>query len=428
MRRPVVILLLLVALLLAACGQKSGVADQAVVTGDGSGGAAGGGGAGGEEAPAAHEPGADDTAGISDDEIVIGIHAPVTGASPIPQTSFDIGKDIYWKFLAEAEPDALGGREVRVVFRDDEFNPNRAVQVCREMVEQEGAFLLVGGGGADQITACAEYADQQEIPYLSAGVNEEGLADLATYYALSLTYAEQAPLLVQRIQDEGFERVGVVVADTPSFQDGHDAFVSAAEDAGLEIVADDTINKNANETEQLSEAQNLKDAGAEVVFILASPVVYIGLANNARNQDFEPVFVGPGTTSGLNAVMEFGCPGAGNGQFLSPFPQLDVIDELDPNFRAAYQQHAGGEEADDIGLALWGLNKALHLMLDQTGDELGRAAFMNTLEGGEAFETGVYPPVTITPEDHFGGTGAHLLQADCEGGEYTTAEQFVEAG
>ena len=35
----------------------------------------------------AHKPGPDDTAGITDDEIVIGIHAPVTGASPIPQTT-----------------------------------------------------------------------------------------------------------------------------------------------------------------------------------------------------------------------------------------------------------------------------------------------------------------------------------------------------
>ena len=60
------------------------------------------------------------------------------------------------------------------MFRDDEFNPNRAVSVCREMVEQEGAFMLVGGGGADQITACAQYAAENGIPYVSAGVNEDG--------------------------------------------------------------------------------------------------------------------------------------------------------------------------------------------------------------------------------------------------------------
>ncbi|MDQ3145726.1 MAG: ABC transporter substrate-binding protein, partial [Actinomycetota bacterium] len=416
MRRAVKPLILLVALLLvaAACGQKSGVANTAVATDDGGTAGASGGATDGEAAPAEREAGPDDTAGISDDEIVIGVHAPVTGASPIPQTSFDIGKDIYWKFLADSDPESFGGREVRVVFRDDEFNPNRAVSVCREMVEQENAFLLVGGGGADQITACAKYADGIGVPYISAGVNQEGLADLGTYFALSLSYAEQAPLLVALIEELGLTKVGVVVADTPSFADGHDAFVEAAEAADLEIVTDDTINKAANPTEQLSEAQNLKDAGAEVVFILTSPVVYLGVANNARNQDFEPVFVGPGITAGLNAVTEFGCPGVSNGQFYSPFPGLDVIDELDPDFRQAYEQFGDGAEADDIGLALWALNKTLALMMAGAGEELGRAALMNSLEEGEAYETGVYPPVSISADDHFGGTGAHLLKADCD--------------
>ena len=64
------------------------------------------------------------------------------------------------------------------------------------MVEQEGAFILVGGGGADQITACARYANDNGIPYLSAGVNENGLTDLSTYFATTMTYAEQAPLLI----------------------------------------------------------------------------------------------------------------------------------------------------------------------------------------------------------------------------------------
>jgi len=286
----------------------------------------------------------------------------------------------------------------------------------------------VGGGGADQITACAKYADGIGVPYISAGVNQEGLADLGTYFALSLSYAEQAPLLVALIEELGLTKVGVVVADTPSFADGHDAFVEAAEAADLEIVTDDTINKAANPTEQLSEAQNLKDAGAEVVFILTSPVVYLGVANNARNQDFEPVFVGPGITAGLNAVTEFGCPGVSNGQFYSPFPGLDVIDELDPDFRQAYEQFGDGAEADDIGLALWALNKTLALMMAGAGEELGRAALMNSLEEGEAYETGVYPPVSISADDHFGGTGAHLLKADCDQKVYETAEQFVEAG
>ena len=34
----------------------------------------------------------------------------------------------------------------------------------------------------------------------------------------------------------------------------------------------------------------------------------------------------------------------------------------------------------------------------------------------------------FTVEDHFGGTGAHLLQADCDLKQYVTAAEFVPAG
>jgi len=424
-RSRLVVLLLAVALVGAACGQKSGVAGTEVATG--------GGGGGGDEAPAdgaggPHEPGPDDTSGVTNSEIVIGVHAPVTGASPLPQRTFDIGKDIYWKFLAGADPESLGGREARVVFRDDEFNPRRAVQVCREMVEQEGAFILVGGGGADQITACAQYAAEAGVPYFSAGVNESGLEDLETYFALSLTYAQQAALIVEQLEELGIQNVGAVVADTPSFGDGHDAFVEAAESAGLDVVVDDEINKTASEAEALSEVQTLKSADAEAVFILTSPLVYLAIAGGARNQDYQPTFIGPGITSGLNQVLEFGCPGTGNGQFFSPFPELDVINELDPDYIPAYEQFGQGQPADDIGIALWGLNKTIGLMFEATleSGDLGRAALMNTIEGGDAFDTGVYPPVSYSSGEPFGGTGAHLLAADCGERQYLTEGEFVE--
>jgi ABC-type branched-subunit amino acid transport system substrate-binding protein len=374
-----------------------------------------------------HEAGGDDTAGVSDTEIVIGIHAPVTGASPIPQTSFDIGKDIYWKWLAANAPDRLFGRTVRVVFRDDEFNPNQAVSVCREMVEQEGAFMLIGGGGADQITACARYADENGIPYLSAGVNKIGLEDLETYFATTLPYAEQAPLLIAEAQAQGLTKMGLVVTDTPSFEDAHDAILEAAEAAGIEVVADLRISKTAAEAEQLATVQELKNAGAEGIFLLSSPVVFIGLSNTGFNQGYTPLWLGPGITSGLNAVTNFGCPGVETGRFFSPTPALDVIDALDPDFRPAYDVHGDGNAADDIGLQLWSLNKAISLMLEATGPELGRAAFMNTLEGSPGFDNGIYAPIVFTPEDHLGGTGAHLLDADCNIKQYTTAAQFVPA-
>ena len=37
-------------------------------------------------------------------------------------------------------------------------------------------------------------------------------------------------------------------------------------------------------------------------------------------------------------------------KFFSPFPQLDVIDNLDPDYQKSYQKY-NGNKGDDIGLA-----------------------------------------------------------------------------
>ena len=212
---------------------------------------------------------------------------------------------------------------MRVVFRDDEFNPQHAVQVCREMVEQEGAFLLVGGGGADQITACAQYANENGIPYLSAGVNEEGLADLDTYFATTLTYAEQAPLIVAQLQEQGFTEAALVVADTPSFED---AYAGAARRRRRTPGSDDRLREPDQQGRLAGgvghggpAAEGLRRRGRRSCSRRRS-CTSSGWRPAPTSQSYAPVWIGPGITSGLNAVTAIGCPERGDRRVLLADP------------------------------------------------------------------------------------------------------------
>jgi ABC-type branched-subunit amino acid transport system substrate-binding protein len=399
-------------------GTSRGTSGGGATTG-GAGGPTPGGDGGGETAAAG------DRTGITDKELVIGVHAPVTGAAAFPQVAFTDNQDLYWKWQND-RGGILNGRKVRVVFEDDKFDPNSAVRVCKKMVEQDKVFLLIGGGGADQITACAKYANTVGVPYLSPGVNESGLAGLRGYFAFSQTYAQQGPLLAQMVQKHfPGKKVGIVVADTPSFLDGEAAFFNAAQAAGLNIVHRTRINKNANQAETLTKASELKGKGAEVVYYLGSPTVFFTMAQQGSTQRFNPQYIGPGLTAGLNDVAKAGCPSIGPARFFSPFPQFDVIDGLDPNYGQAHNRYNTGKQRFDIGIALWGLHKVLHAMFDAAGPDMSRQSLVATLEGGKVFETRVFPPVQYSAKNHFGGLQVHVLQADCSRVEYRTFAQFV---
>src|SRR5256885_412055 len=106
-------------------------------------------------------PGPIDRTGVTDTTIRIGIHAPVTGAAPFPQKAFEQSYDLYWKYLAAKG--CVWGRNVEVVFRDDQYNPTSAVEACRDMVEQQKVFAIIGFAGTDQINACARYAESAGV-------------------------------------------------------------------------------------------------------------------------------------------------------------------------------------------------------------------------------------------------------------------------
>lgn len=419
----------------AAGGAGAGLPGSTAGGGSGSGLAAGGstsaGGAGtsgaGAAAPgAAGAPGGataagGNTTGVTDTSIKIGVHAPVTGAAAIPQQSFERAVGVYFDAVNRAG--GINGRKVEVLFEDDGFDPNRARTECKRMAEQEKVFLLIGGAGADQIDACARYAAAAGVPYLSAGVHETRpglgpLGNLPTYFALSLSYEQQVPLLTRLVKGQfRGEKVGLIVADNDSLNN----FYTVA-DAGLKsavggnLVLSRRVPKNTT-SDAPAIATSICQSGAKAVVWNASPST---LLNVSKSMACSVTFVGPGLTNGLNVVTQVGCPNVNGAMFYSPFPGMDVMRQ-DAAFVQAYRTKNGGANPDDIGAAMYGMEKLVGEILRATGRNLTRESFMGTIGRVKTFDTGVYPPTNF--RSRFGGTAMNLLRADCNKQEYVTVRR-----
>lgn len=390
--------------------------------GDGSQGGGGGGG-GGKVLPSGG-----DATGVTADTITIGIHAPLTGAAPLKAASFSKGKELYWQRGDNGKPVKIHGRTVRVVFQDDQYNPSYASTVCQQMAESDKAFLLVGGGGTDQIQACAKYAASKGIPYLSAGTTEVQMRSLNNYFALSMSYAQQSVLLAQYIKKTfttDASKVAVVAMNTANFDDAVDTFKRSF--PGVTIF-------RPEKNEQGSQRQNSLCNGPvkkfDIVFPLTSPAYYLQLAKAAKCL---PQYVGVGITMGLDEVADLGCQGdqaTVNARFFMPSPAFDDSDKFDPAYRKAAQA-AGIDEPDDIMFLLWGLSKGLHQLLLRAGPNLTREGFIASSQNA-SIHTGVFPDVQYTPQNHFGAKQVHLLKNVCRSrgsaaGYYITEKAFVSS-
>ena len=407
-----------------ASGLSTGPGAAAGTAGTGQGAGTGGGsstGPSGTSGGGGGSTGGGDATGVTATTIKIGIHAPLTGAAPLPQSSFRSGKDLYWLRGNNGRPVVIYGRKVQVVFEDDQYNPSHAKQVCQKMAEQDKVFLLVGGGGTDQIQSCAQYAASRGIPYLSAGVTEVGLRQLGNYFALSMSYTQQAPLLADYIRKvlkvRSASRVAMVATDTPNFDDAVQAFTRAF--PGV------TVFRHGKNERGSSMAQNLCTATQkkfDVVFPLTAPTYYLEMAKFAQCR---PQYVGVGITMGLDTVASTGCEADGstlNARFFSPAPAFQDAPRFEPSFR-----NAGGQ--DDIHWLLWGLSKTLHALFLKSGKNLTREGFAASTSRATIL-SGVFPDLRYSPSDHFGARQVHVLRNVCQrrgnqAGYYVTERAFA---
>lgn len=454
------------ALALSACGQYEGVHENAVASGDidqfgaagsgtgtgpggelgagnlgpgGPGGPAGagsglgkaGGKAGGVNGPSGgtgNQGGSGNTTGVTSQSITIGVHAPITGAAPLRNDSFNIGKDLFWKHGNNGRPVTVYGRQVRVLVEDDQYRPSTAKQVCESMVERGNAFLLIGGGGTDQIQACAQYAAGQGIPYLSAGVTELGLGQLGNYFPTSMSYPQQVHLLAPYIKKyvgvRNNSRIAAVITNTPNFKDAAQAFARAL--PGARIFQPDKNDRGSSMAGNLCTG-TVKNY--DVVFPLMAPTAYLEMASTAA---CKPRYVGVGVSMGLDTVASTGCQARGsteNARFFSPAPAFEDArrGKWDPGFVRAAQ--AAGVAPDDIMWLFWGQSRVLHQLLVKAGPNLSRERFIAT-SARASVRTGIYPDLQYSPSNHFGARHVHVLRNVCrsrgnQAGYYVTEAAFV---
>jgi ABC-type branched-subunit amino acid transport system substrate-binding protein len=343
--------------------------------------------------------------GVTPSEIRIGIHAPQTGTgAPLPP-SFEKAVPIYWKDPAHK----VCGRQVVIDFQDDRYTPNTARAVCGPMSRRD--FLVIGAAGTDQIQSCATMPDiaGKGVPYLSAGVTTNGLTGLKNYFALTLTYAQQATLVLRNAQQQhlGMKKWAVVTSNTNNFKDAREAMEGVLRKAGVTFV---DIQVNATNDAGIqgraaATGTRLATGGFDTVFLDTSPGYFLYESAVASKQGFRGTYTGPGVTMTEVTVAQLVClgtTGSVKATFLAPYPGIDRA-------TAAFKKATGGSY-DDIYWSLWGLDQALEGALNNASS-LTRQGFIDSLPNA-ILANGVYPPSRFKG-GHFGGTGVYSQRMNC---------------
>ncbi len=367
-----------------------------------------------DPAAAAAPPAGGSATGVSNNTIKLGFHIPITGAAPVPPAAVPGAIEMYWEHLRKQGLD-INGRYVEVVWYDDKYDVTVAKSVCKEMVERHKVFALVGFAGPAMIEACARYASKVGVPYFSPGGPESLLTGLPTYYGLAMTYIRQTPLVAHLLVSrfDARRKKNALVRPAGNVPAHYLSPAQAMEDRGARLEVEHQIRGQADREEMALVVFDLKRRGIENVWLIGSPEHFIYFTNEAWKQEYEPQIVGPGITYGFDFFMNVACPymqDLSDVFVLHPAPAFRDRDNFDPEFNRA----AGRNKANEIEWIFWGLWKPIGELLALPGRNLTRERLLWYTARAKNIDTGVFPPISYSLSDHFGGNQMHLLRSDCD--------------
>jgi hypothetical protein len=336
----------------------------------------------------------------------------------VPQESFRTGTPKYWKTHKLAN-----GFSVEAVAIDDKYNAPDALRACNAAAKEY--FLIVGGAGTDQIQACAQsqVLRRGNVPYLSAGVTEAGLGALPNYFATSLTYKQQGPLVVEMAKKNGYfgGTWGVIITEGPNFADARQSIVDALKANGAKFDPNKDIyptDKAPRDCASLGSTVRGKNYG--VLYFLGQPAFF---AQCVKVIGGGPVYTGPGPSFGINTVANLACSAAQpekyKGFYLHPATGLDQAAKRAP----------GVQFKDDIEYGIYAAMAGLEYAFNLVQGKMTREKFIAALRNA-AIPDLISPGADFRGGARFGGKAAFGLKSSCGGtpetNRYVTTDLYTK--
>jgi hypothetical protein len=236
------------------------------------------------------------TRGITSNTITICGHAPLSLGPVFATNTSDLL--VFWDYLNDKG--GIYGRKFDIKLEDDQYSADHSVAAA-QACQAQNPFLIFGAIGSDVIPPVRQWAEQQRELYLYGFAAKAGTAKFKYSFADQVSQ-EDLSLITARVVLTKFPhaKVGLVWRNSSNVQPGRDVFKKAIEAGGGKIVADLPTSQNqGNYTQEVIE---LKNAGANVVFMLDDALAQINLIKQSWSQTYTPNFMVFGFNIQLQAL------------------------------------------------------------------------------------------------------------------------------
>lgn len=266
------------------------------------------------------------------DEIAIGVTMPLSG--PIGFIGEAIVNSIQLEVDAVNASGELGDTQLVIVTRDDELNPQLAVQNVREFASMDNIGLEIGSILSFMVEAIKPVVTENELVSCQPVVEvSNALEGAPTMFRNQDPDQFRVPRLIEHLAGEDIETIGLVYEDDPAGQSIDAQLQEVVPEQGMEYLGAQFFQ--IDDVSHVAQVERLAEADA--IFVTANSANAGITARAAEEIGYEGLLVG---TSGLHG---FTYPAAGGDSILgTTFVANDLsvyTDIPEEEWAPAYRDH-----------------------------------------------------------------------------------------
>jgi branched-chain amino acid transport system substrate-binding protein len=361
--------------------------------------------------------------GVSDSEIKIGNIMPYSGPLSAYST---IGKTEAAYFAKINAEGGINGRKINFVSYDDGFNPPKTVEQARKLVESDEVLFLFQSLGTPTNVAIEKYLNDRKVPQLFVATGATRFGDPKTFpwtMGWQPTYQTEGRIYARYLlQNYPNARIGILYQDDDSGKD----YVKGLKDGldgKMKIIAE--VPYQVTDPTVDSQVVTIKNSGADVFFIEASPKFAAQAIRKTAELDWKPIRLLASISASVGSVLKPAGVENSKGVLSAAYLKnpTDPAWKDDPAVKEweafMLKYYPEGDRTSTFTVYGYVLTQTMVQVLKQCGDDLTRENVKRQAASIKALELGMLLPgikINTGPDDYY---PIKQMQMSRFNGEYT---------
>jgi branched-chain amino acid transport system substrate-binding protein len=231
--------------------------------------------------------GGGNTPGVTDTEILVGTHMPLTGPAAAGYSKIAPATKAYFDYVNANG--GVNGRKITYKIMDDTYNPATTQQVVRQLVLQDKVFAILNGLGTPTHTGVLDFLKTNRVPDLFVASGSRSWNQPDKYpgtFGFNPDYTVEGKILATYVKSSLAGKKVCFLGQDDDF--GRDSLAGIEKVLGPVAAKQSYVVSNPNVGPQMGA---LKAAGCQVVMLATVPGFTALSIGTAAKIGFKPQFV-----------------------------------------------------------------------------------------------------------------------------------------